>query len=541
MKWPKKLSWLKKLFNSPIWLILSIVFILFIQVPIFFKDTNHLAYNVEPMPDIMQYMVAADNLAHGWGWGLHYHGSKANIVVPPLYTLYLTIWRLILPSTPIFFVAANIFLQIATIFLLYKIARKIADESKQFWVTPALLVLYLSFASSSWYASLAMIENLGLLLMAAILAVLILMKNAWRQYLLLLGLASVCFLSKFTFIPLAATIFIILLIKLVATKQWRLILGVCATGLVMVAVVWFLFPIIPRMFLGDNQFFSTDFISPNLAALWTLLSGRPELILWRYIPFSTALLWPTTIVLTILNWRHRQVRLLNIFIWLLVLSLLPLPLIFNVFDFRHFLQFIPILSVLTIANVAIFITNLKTKKIRLVCFIFLAVLFFAQIFNQKDLYIDLYRKNILHSEVPWTYKAIQSFDEYFSAQENQGRGNYLLFFISPHAGQYLSELDSYRFLPITDESVTFGAITSSNYGADLDGERLLNDRFNYYDEMLQNGIPIYVTNYGTDKIIAHHLAIDELKEYFHAELVQEACLGSCNLYKLFAHHEELKN
>ena len=518
----------------PIWIWLwgAILMMALIQLVIL-SSQHHFAYNIEPYPDTWFYAIGGRNLAQGRGLNLVYQESVTAISIPKAYPFYLWLVNILIDH-PLYFIIGNTILAGAAIWLLFEIIKKavVKGETKQNYLYPMGLGLYLLHGFILWIPQLAMIENLGLVLIMAICYVLLVWENNWQQWLSLIGLGAICIITKYTYVPIFFILVIIVIFKIWQQKKY-LWLGILAgLGTVLAGGVWWWQPELlksisygaSQLFSDQNEYFSIIFLPNNLINLGRTMMGGDTPLLWLSHPLTSLLIGGGALYLIAKNWGDKNKRLNNIYLILIALIILPLQLIFYVYDNRYLSQLIPLLVVIIIYNWRWPLEKEGRRNAIAVGIMAMLGLWFLT--GQAGWYRKIVVDNFLYRSVAWQKEAVMFIGEYFENQENQDFA--LITNISPFYYDYYGWGKS-EYLPLAPLYEYQG---TTLWREKYDWEKFVADPVGFYTDILEAGKELYLTNaYVTNAeyVINHN---ELYKAAFELELVQVGCDQACNIYKV---------
>lgn len=478
-------------------------------MPIFFS-TRHYAYNLEPYNDALYYALGAKNFATGRGWGL-FAGDQLllDIPTPPLYILFLAPFSFL--PTPIFFVIANLCLQIGSVIILYLLLKHFT--AKKHWeVVPLGLILYLSHGYVFWLVNVAMIENLGLFLILLTLYALLVLPGGWKQNLFLCLLAFAFVFTKYTYLPIAAAIFLIVMIKFWRQKHFWLVIGIIIFALLSVAILSFSLPILfaivkelGQLTSPEETFFNFSFLPKNIFLISKSLLGLRAPFLWLGCALTSIIVLAIFLLSLYLAYQQKRHRLNNLYLLLLFLVQFPIQLIFSVYDNRYLVLIIPIMIVTIFYNwlplVNFFKNHIRFNIIALV------ILILWHLVSQTRMYGKLLAENLLHTADPWQYYSTLVIDDFMSSQPDA----HMITALSLPYVDYFSNLNTFPYLSLeTSPSAYLSLVASSS------------------------AQPVYVSNAYityTDSAIAHYERYKLLYNFEEIPLTND-CDGVCKIYRL---------
>lgn len=493
----------------------------------------HILLNLEPYPDALMYLVPPYNFVQGNGWQLLVADEAFLPNVPPLYSLSLVPFFFLFRSISSF-VLLNLVLLVGVLWFFY---RTLQNLTKSQVVEFLGLVVLLSHLVLVWYATLPMSELMGLVLLAA--ALYLFSQRDWpKQANWLAVLAGLLLLTRYTLYPVALMVALVVSVKLLVVKKYRLLLNfISILAIFVIAATVYQFQqgegplyglvapylnLAPRSVVPtsatETAFVSPAYIWPNLNRYFGIMSGRSDWLLWHH--------WRVTSLLVLMAGSFGWVVLLRrkpIFAWIsmvLFISLLVLILPFYVVDVRYILP--AWLFICMWATVAlIWLSERKGLKFTLIAGgLIVGSLLLAQLPLMKTLLTE----NVLRTAQPWQYLAVK---EVSSQLDNEDR---LITALPPHYVNLFSE-NNLVLLPLSPAQ-EFMQKGIPAWGSNVPYEDLLTG----YQTWLEEGRELFITN----AYITHQQAViddyEAFKTRFDFELVSEGCQGVCNLYQL-----QLKN
>lgn len=523
----KKLTWWQKCWRklaqlpSHWWLIFALLFILVVQIPIFFAP-RHPAYDLYPYPDSIIYAVGAKNLATGRGYGLFYKDAVFAIPTPPLYIFYLVPFALLLPNSLIYFVAGNIVLQMITIFFFYLILKKIAHEQKRWYLLPLGFIFYFSHSVFSLLPSLALIENLGIPLIMIVLWLLLNLPTNKKQICGLFLAAAAFVFTKYTYLPLSFAILCLIIYKLSKKKKPWFIIGLSALFILVFMVTLYTSTNLATLIqtswqqLWQNQAdttFSFVNLSQSIKNTLEIFGGGDMPFGWNDFPLCAPTLALCSLFLLIYSWQKKFHQETNIFFTWLILAQLPLILIFDATQSRYFLLILPIMIIIILFNWPL-LAELAQNCRRLLLFLLIATIIGAQIYTQQALFLEIIQSNFTHTYTEELYTA-----NLFAHQFMQNYPeDYLITLVPPYYYDYINgNTANYQLLPMTIFQ-HFTDAKQKNWGSYLDYEQLLHNIYRYYQALNQkNNLYLIISNKQINKSLEFLFMLQS-----HFELIPQA-------------------
>ena len=521
---------------SKYWLYFSWLIIIIIQVPIFLGKQDHFAYNLEPYPDSIFYAIGARNLAEGKGYGLFYQGEKLSIITPPLYVFFLTLFAW-MPS-PIYFIIPNLLLIMSATYFLYLIFKKIAGKKNEWWLIPTGLVLYFSHAMIHWFVNVAMIENLGLFLIILLLYFLLNINDGWKQIAGLFIIGLLLMLSKYTFMPLMLVVLIIIAFKLFQQKKiWALAVAI-VLAIILFIIASFYNPVLMKEVLagingliegGSSPFYSFRFVPRNFKSLWQLLLGKYRVyFLWISLPMSSFFIFGLYFLGIILSFIKKNNRLNNLYILLLILSQLPLQMIFWVFDSRYLLLWIPLCVIAIIYNWRVLVSFFRNKLLLSIVILFLS--FALHMRWQYPFWKFIINNYWHHTSKSWSYLGAKTLNNFMSDKPKAKMASAMF----PYYFSYLSSNEQTIYLPISSNQEFYRWLPDEKaWGSTVNYDLIMKDPLLYIQSFLENDEEVYVSNLYITANKNLIMDYERLKQKFFMEKVNYYdCSGTCEIYKL---------
>jgi len=491
-----------------------------------FKD-NSLIPNLEPSPDVFYYSVPAWNLVHEKGFKMEAFGIEISGLSTPLYSLCLAPFFLIFNDVRSYYFA-NLLLCFISIFLFLKLMEVFFEKEKWLLKFSLGLVLVTNFYFYN-LPTLLMAENLLIpLTLAAV--ILTLKKLNLSNFVLNLIVMIMLVFTKVSSFPVLFVQGIVLLCKIIKSKFWLKIsknwcwfLGILFFLIMSIAFIKIALPGIKALPSVSNNF-SVKFISKTLPIYLKEFVGINGSYLWfnnQQIDGWLGIVCLVGAFLGLFFKKYRKNVLILISIILLVTvfhSMMSYP------EGRYISTVIP----LFILFAGIILDKLKYS--------FWVILFLAVYFLNRGTVNNFYerkatslKRQILNNqleenEVPWSYHAVQSFNEYFKDKKNV----YLATVTNPFYIMYFKS-ENYNFLPISLYQEFSGpgkGFIEKYFEKDKTPAEL-------YKNLLMQGKEVYVTNYY---LTYYHGNLDrdfyELEKIFRFTQVKDGCLGECKIYKL---------
>lgn len=493
-----------------------------------FSDRS-LIPNFEPFPDSFHYILPARCLITQGVWKLcrpTTEGRDAD--VPPLYSIVLIPFFLI-HNDPRMFFFANVVLATGSFVALYLILSKLK-------IHPFIQLSILLIASSRyhlyWFPSLAMAENLMLLLF--LINILLLLSKALPTKIIGVLAAFGFYATKFAYAPVMLVFVCFQLFSIwQKTKQasiWLLLfsVGIAVSGLALSlkldSFITLFSPLFFKLTLTEAEqqkaWFSLAFVPSHLWQYVEALLGKPTLILWDVRPIFPWVLSLCGIVGLIWGVFQDRFRVLCLTIILSVASQVIFISSFYAFDSRYILHSIYALLIgLSLAGTLLLDYFKKYQRHISIAIPFLIGLY---LFSQITPLRHQLAVNYKYAESPWYYLATREIDKVVSEED----GEVILVTALPAYFFDFFGTGSYTVLPVSKEQEK-----EQKY-------LVYGNQYNYenlpllYESLLKSGHKVYLSNYGLGNAAYMHEEYKLITDRFNAILLTEGCHGACNVFKL---------
>lgn len=493
-----------------------------------FKD-NNLISNLEPPPDVFYYSVPAWNLVHGNGFKMMAFGKEISQLSTPIYGIYLAPFFAVFNDVRSYYFA-NLFLGFISITLFLKLAEDLFGKEKWFLVFGLGLVLVTNFYFYN-LPTLLMAENV--LIPLTLLAVILMFKKI-DLYNFVFNLLIMGFLafSKMSSLPVIFIQGVVLLIKIIKSKFWLnlskkntyllLLISLLLVSVVFIKVVLPAFKAFQNA--GTTSSFSHIYIPKTFPIYLKEFFGIDGSYLWynnQQIEKFVAIVSICGLVfgLFLKKFRVKVLILVSIILGVTLFhSMMSYP------EGRYISTVIPLFILFS----GIVFHQLKNYFWLLV---FLGVYFLSRgtvngFYERKatSLKRQVLNNQLEENEVPWNYRAIEIFNDYFKDKKDVYLGTilnpfYIMFFGS----------GNYKFLPLSPNQ-EFSGPGKGFIDKYLEKDKTIVD---LYKRVLNEGSELYVTNYY---LTYYKGGLDaqyyNLEKVFKFTQVDEGCLGECKLYKL---------
>jgi len=485
--------------------------------------------NLEPYPDSLYYATPAWNFIHGVGFNMKVFGWQANLIVPPLYSIYLLPFFYFFNDVRSFYFA-NIFLMFASIIFFISLLKKIFKDS--------LLVIWLiSFLTAiSFYLfnlpSLLMAENITLFFLIVGLNLLLSKTNNFRLFLLSFW-GVLIWLIKFTNLPLG-----IIFYSLVGLKVWkeknkiwlkRYLAFSASAGLIIILYILLSNVLLNHKDLENTKSFSSKYFLPYLKLYLGNLLGGSTRYLWYQEKLVSPLIGLFVVCGFIVGFIKKEYRFISLQLILFISSLVGFMSFFYAQDARYILVILP-LWLIFLGFLVEFIQKNINKYLG-ITFVFGLIVSLLLIKNfgyrENEAMTISFKKqislNLKYKEDPWNYIAVTKFNKFFEKKET--KNSYLGTFLPPFFVNFYTN-NKYIYLPV---------IESQDFFPEKNGflaQMKIKNINNYYRQLLKQNKKVYVSNYYAANLRNWQERFDSLKNDFQLILKQRGCFDVCNIYQL---------
>ena len=508
-----------------------------------FSDRNLIA-NFEPFPDSFHYITTARCWLTGQGWGICREGRSIPPAVPPFYGVALLPF-LSVSSDPRIFYVANVVFTLCSFVLLVLIFHDLGISK---WIQLLSLLLYVTSFVVYWFPSLAMAENL--LTTFVLLGVwLLTQKKLSFPTIILAGLiTSVVYGIKYSALGLTASFFILFSWKIFSQtnnklrlKQWLIFVttalscfflidaGKIFNMLIPIVQMW-IWPetISPNKDVAESGWWlSPAFFLKNLSFYLRGVFGETVAVLWEqkmFVPRSLA-------VLTLLLLIPSTIKNKRKFFFIACSTLILLPIVplsfFYAPNFRYLLYIIPLFLILVAYTIHTFLQIEVAAKFKLVAVTVFLIISGLTLFQRIQPVKYQVLLNVKYAETPWWYIATRETDQYFSHTFSNNSQPILITSIPPHLYDFYSS-GNIQLLPLSLDH------DFRENREELFGEYDYSNLILLYQQFLDEGREVYVTNYGLGNEKQRQDDFAEIQNEFKLELIQTGCHELCNLWKLTA-------
>ena len=526
-------------------IILGLVFLVFASLV--FKDvfsTRTLIPNLEPYPDSIHYINSSFSFLKGHGFIIEREGRFVPPTVPPLYSIVLTPLFLIKPDARMFYFT-NLILSFASLFLMYKILKKITDN---ILIVGFLLFLYVTNYFIYWYPTIPMAENLTLTLFLG--AVYLISGTISNLNLSLAAILTVAlYFTKYASLPLTLSFAAAFFIKIFLDGRSRDLTIKNSLKFFLFLITAFLpfyfydlfirktdtvttvLKHIPGLFNIEsptsssekvlNPYFSTNYFSENLKTYSGSLIGKPMRFLWDNTPMVTSWMGFMGLIGLLAGLFEKRLRVMAISLILSLVSAIVFLSNFYVADGRYFYHAIPAI----IIGMAILLSRLELKinnfKVLTLILIVLFAFYSFSNFQRLKYQVSL---NLRHAETPWYYVSVVNLNDYFKEEKPDDKP-VVISALPPYYVDFFSN-KNYTLLPLS-KNQEFPSIREQVWGPN-DYSNLIN----LYKKYLMEGKELYVNNYGLGNEQPLHDDYDLIKKEFTLQKVKDGCDGACDTFRV---------
>jgi hypothetical protein len=505
--------------------------------------------NLEPYPDSIHYIKPALSFLRGEGLVINREGRHLLPTVPALYSIVLIPLFAVNSDVRTFYVL-NVFMAFVSLILFYLITKKTFPEKKflQFF----LLFLYVTNYVLYWFPELAMAESLLLPLTLGGVYALLFSPNK-KTALIIPALAISFYATKFSALPLSAAVIVLFIAQIVLVAKDReykkrifgwFLLSFTIASVIYMAYEYFgrgnlvalsLAQLVFRVFSpqkviaasqgkGDGGYFSLQYVARNVEAYGRWLIGDPITILYKPLKILPKLLAIPAVVglLISLVTKKRWTAI----VWLGTLASTILFLMtFYVADGRYFLVAIPAL----IFGLGLFlewVENYFARNGRLISEILFCLFFLFYLVTQAQRIKFDVMLNLRHSENPWYYISVRTFDNYLAEHKSEFQKEPVIISALP---PYI--IDFYAKQPMLVLPLSPDQEFTSHQQAAW-GDHNYQDLPAEYKKYLAEGRAVFLTQYGLGNEKNLHVAYDALFQTFTLKKVVSGCYSVCDVYQI---------
>lgn len=506
----------------------------FVYLLLSFKNpfgVRSLVSNLEPYPDTLFYSVPAWNLINGNGFKMSVFGIEIRSIVPPIYGLFLTPFFKIFGDVRSFYFA-NVILGLISIYFFNLITKKLFKDN--WYITLGLGLLLITNFYFYNLPSLLMAENISVTVVL-IMFYLLISKISIKNTVFLSFFTIVLGLIKFSNVALMPIFFILYFLRLLFSKNSFKNKTIHFLIILFFSIFYLGFIHLSGIIFGQADLdlsvgFSFDYFWKNFLFYKRVLLGEEGSYLW----YKKMLVAPVVSWLAVLGLLigvvERKFRGNSFYILIIILGLVTFMSFFYFPDIRYIQIIFPLL--LMEVGIVLDFCFLKLKRKTFLFVIFglgFIYLFISSQYsdNHEMLAVSLKKQislNIKYKEDPWNYLAIMEFNKYFDTYDGN---KYLATFLPPFYVNYFYN-GNYNYLPIT-KNQEFSGSSRNFVGKLYNGEMQ-----DYFRELLSQEKEVYFSNYYVNNNFGSwNKELEEIKNNFDYKQVDDGCLGSCNIYRLF--------
>lgn len=541
---------MKKIIYSHYIFIPFIILFLFLLFKNPFSEKNLIA-NFEPFPDAIYYVASAKNFIAGHGFTISREGRYFTPPIPPLYSIVLSPSFLV-TDDPRAFYFINVIIALISLSLFYIILVRLKFNKL---ICTLLLLLYVTNYFLYWMPTLAMAENLIILLYLG--AILILISDLIPFNIFIMSMLGIGFYAtKYASISLTASFFAAYCFKFIHPDGKKKILYKKFMQFIFYVLffssILFLseeiskgtsplhsLNIVKNSLIKTNlesqsaetiktssTWFSIDYINLNIWHYINSLIGKSEKFLWDSTPIIPVIVGVGGILGLAIGLFIKQRRLLCIALSIsLITSIIFMSTLYT-YDIRYIYFAIPTLligfGILIHESLIKFSTGLiKT------CIIFSTIflILFFSITNAIKIKSQI-SLNLRYAETPWYYISILKMNEFFSKDKIiNDKKPIVVSALPPYLVDFFSN-GNYTLLPLSYQQ-EFRNMKETVWG--------LNDYSDLpklYESYMQKGFSVYLAKYGLGNEGYTNHDFQVIIGKFNTELIFKGCFEQCNIYKL---------
>ncbi len=507
-------------------LTISVFFVLLLRDPF---SQRTLIPNFEPFPDAIHYVNPALSFLKGEGLRITRESRGFYPSVPPLYSLMLLPLYAV-NNDPRMFYFTNVILSLLSFWLFFLVLKKLF---KNIWIIGFALFIFATSFYLYWYPTLAMAENLTLLLFIAALYLLLLKPDFKKS--LISGFITTAFIAtKYANLPLAAVLFLLYclhIFKEIPNKKVRFKL---LTSFFLFSFCSFILFFAYEYLIKKNEFitviptndsaaktawFSLAYIQTNIPHYLDALIGNPIRFLWQSIPLLQKIIAIPAVIGLFIALLRKPSRFAGFsLLVILAISILFLSFFYTV-DMRYINFAIPIL----ILGFGFFLDIFSNKPLFFyIIFSVFSLFYLVTNFQRLKFQASL---NLKYAETPWYYISVLKLNEYFKIVPKGEKKPIVISALAPYFVDFYSN-GNYGLLPLHNDQ-EFRHSKEFAWGPN-DYSNLLR----LYRKYLDKGYPVYIHNYGLGNEDYLKDAFKEVETNFRLQKVAEGCYDLCNIYKL---------
>lgn len=524
-------------------LFFTLIFFLLLSWKNPYNDTS-LIGNFDPFPDTMHYVVPARNFVLNGRFALEHNNQITKIGVPPLYS-----WSLIpgyfINSDARTFYFTNLVLGFISIFLLYKISRKLSQSP---FITGLILFLYTGTFVIFWQTQLAMSENILLPVMLGFILSVLPEKLTYKNLALSTVLAVLLYGSKYAALPCTLFALLFLAFKIISVSflqkktMFKQLFFVAFIAILVFALV------------NGHQFLEnfTNLINANFnhnataqeAVSWfglanlensfpkyfQALMGYPIYNLWEtkaILPFGLAALVLIWSLYALGMKKYRSLAILVIGFTAAQLSFLSLTVMI---EGRYAFIFLPIIytgfATMCGWGKEFLETHFDQNKTTILTFLLVILSASAFSFYHFQEWKTQLLVNFQGSERPWWHIAMVKEDQIMNSRGSEKDQTILITVMAPHFWD-LYQQGNYKIAPFLSTQDFYNTPIWKDVGLENIAKVNLPD---FYANQLKQGKQIYLSTIGFNE--NNRKYIPAYEKLFNFEILDENCGNLCTLYHL---------
>ncbi len=513
--------------------------------------------NFEPSPDSFDYVTSARSFVQGKGLKLTRAEGVLESSVPPLYSLALVPGFLINLDARMFYFT-NILLALFSAGIFFKILTKITDNTI---IRFSVFFFYVTNYSIYWYPTLAMSENLLLLLFN--LAVLLLFSPITPKRAFLAGLITTFFYAtKYAALPLTIVFLSLFLIKIFFNfkhNNIRIFYGlIFLTGFLISFLPFYLYEYSRGVDLFEtyksllqliNSFihlspdinsqvqdssnkyssgpwFSINYVSNNLPQYWQSIRGGPITFLWNNSPIFSMNIGFLGFIGLLAGVLVKPFKPLALNLLILSLTEIIFVSSFYTVDFRYIYFIIPVLLIGLAILFSVLLSFFQKNKLTKFYFLGLIIFFIIYLFMNGLRIKNQIMLNLKYTETPWYYITVLNLNTYFTKDKIiNNKKPIVISAMSPYFIDYYSN-GNYTLLPLSKEQEFRGRLVQ------VWGQNDYSDLLKLYKDDIDKGYSVYVTKYGVGNEGYLNDDYRYIGQAFNLEKVMDGCFSQCDIFKL---------
>lgn len=510
---------------------------------------RNLISNLEPYPDTLHYLNPAINFSNGEGLYLKREERKIIPSVPPFYSFSISPIFLFTDDSRAFYFM-NVIFALLSLYFLYLTLKKTISNS---FIIGLLLFLYSTNYFIYWFPTLAMAENLILLLFN--ISVFLIVSKVSPLNLFLVGILGIAFFAtKKASIPFFFSLLLIYSLKIfveVKNKRQKIkTLGLLLLSVVISFIPYYLY----EVFIKENNFisdilliltiikpvseaasgvtqssssgswFSLSYFPQNFGLYLNALVGNQMRFLWDFTPIVPSYIGILGIIGLIFGFFIKKFRFLSFSLVVFLISSILFISTFYTHDARYINHAIPTLIISFGIFLEILYNLLSKRKLKTIFYAFFILIFcYYSFFNLIRIKNQIVL-NLKYAEQPWYYLSVKNLNQYFTKKDTKNLP-IVISALPPYYIDFFSN-GNYNLLPLSKVQ-EFRNVKEKAWGPND-----YSDLINLYKSYLDKGYELYVSNHALGS--AGYLLNDfeAIKKNFDLKEVASGCFNTCNIYKL---------